>query len=205
MTNQELQQHSIFKQQKYLIVKNFLDPIFSETIYEYLKFSTQLSILRNEKLQKSLTVPECVCQKSNDLFLDAVLKTHKLKVESITGLNLYPTYSMARIYTNENKLIRHIDRPACEISVTIKLSDTKNYNYPIYMNGIKIDLNDGDAVIYRGMEIEHWRDICKTSNKYYLGQLFLHYVEKNGPHQNEKYDKIIDREKIFEDLLWNKL
>lgn len=205
MTNQELQLRSIFEQRGYTLVKNFIDPHFAETLYEYLKFSTQVSMLRGEEIVTSKTVPGCICQKANDIVLDSLLKTSTLKVESITGLSLYPTYSMARIYTNGNELVKHVDRPACEISVTIKLSDTKNYNYPIFMGEDKFFLEDGDAVIYRGIDVEHWREKCQHDETYYLGQMFLHYVEKTGPHNSYKYDRIVDRERVFRDELWKNI
>lgn len=191
--------------EKFIIVKNFLDVTFAQSLFEYLKFSTQVSILREENIYTSQNVPGCVCQKANDLMLDAVLKTSKKKIEDITELNLIPTYSMARIYTNGNELRKHVDRPSCEISVTVKLSDTKNYNYPIYMDGNKIFLEDGDAVIYKGTEVEHWRNKCECTEKYFLGQLFLHYVQSDGLHSICAYDRIEDRKKVFEDLVWQKL
>ena len=192
-------------QENFIIVKNFIDPFFAKSIYEYLKFSTQVSILRGENIYSSKNVPGCVCQKANDLMLDAVLKTAKEKVEIITGYNLTPTYSMARIYTNGNELKKHIDRPSCEISATIKLSDTKNYNYPIYVGGHEVFLDDGDAVVYKGIEVEHWRDICDCKEKYFLGQLFLHYVRSDGLYKDFAYDKIEDRKQVFEDVIWQKL
>ena len=75
----------------FIVVKNFLDPSFSQSLYEYLKFSTQVSILRGEEIYTSKNVSGCICQKANDLMLDAVLKTSKEKVENITGLILIPT------------------------------------------------------------------------------------------------------------------
>lgn len=194
-----------FEDNKFIIVKNFIDPLFARSLYEYLKFSTQVSIMRGENIYISKNVPGCVCQKANDLMLDSVLKTCKSKVEELTGLNLLPTYSMARIYTNGNELKKHVDRPACEISVTIKLSDSTNYNYPIYMGGNEVILSDGDAVIYKGMEVTHWREKCDANEKYYLGQLFLHYVNSTGLHSEYQYDKIEDRKKVFEDVLWETL
>jgi len=191
--------------ENFIVVKNFLDLSFAQSLHEYLKFSTQVSILRGEDIYTSKNVPGCVCQKANDLMLDAVLKTSKKKIEDITGLNLVPTYSMARIYTNGNELRKHIDRPSCEISVTVKLSDTKNYNYPIYMDGHEVFLEDGDAVVYKGTEVEHWRNKCEFPEKYFLGQLFLHYVQLDGLHSDCAYDRIEDRKKVFEDLVWQKL
>jgi PKHD-type hydroxylase len=50
----------------------------------------------------------------------------------------------------------------------------------------KIDMQVGDAVIYRGMDIEHWRK--KYTEGQWQAQVFLHYVDADGPHANQKYD-----------------
>jgi hypothetical protein len=46
-------------------------------------------------------------------------------------------------------------------------------------------LRPGDALVYRGIELEHWREPY-TGEK--LSQVFLHYVDRNGPHAEEKFD-----------------
>ena len=62
-----------------------------------------------------------------------------------------------------------------------------------YMNGktfnskVQIDLQVGDAAIFKGRELFHWRE------PYIEGawqvQIFLHYVDAKGPFKNLKYDK----------------
>ena len=135
----------------YVVVKNFLGLELAETLFEYLKFSTQVMILNNQDPHSSSTVPGCIGQRGLDSLIETILKTKKTDVENAVGCDLYPTYSIGRIYTNGNSLVRHVDRPPCEVSVTVKLSDTKNYNYPFFIDGNEIILNDGDAVIYRGV------------------------------------------------------
>jgi hypothetical protein len=56
------------------------------------------------------------------------------------------------------------------------------------MGGQRFDLAEGDAVIYPGCDVEHWRDKCDGPDGYYSGQLFLHYVRKNGPHASQAWD-----------------
>jgi hypothetical protein len=102
-------------------------------------------------------------------------------IENLTGLQLYPTYTYARLYTNGDVLEKHSDRPSCEISVTLQLGRSHHYAWPIYMGGKRFDLAEGSAVIYRGYDIEHWRDKCDGPPDYYSGQVFLHYVDRNGP------------------------
>lgn len=130
---------------------------------------------------------------------ETLLKVCLPKVEKITGLDLYPTYSYSRLYQTGNELKKHKDRESCEISVTIKLNDSENYNWPIIIENKEFFLNSGDAVIYKGCEVEHWRNVVNTAN-YKLGQVFLHYVDKNGPYTAYRYDKFYQKEKFFHEL-----
>ncbi len=43
---------------------------------------------------------------------------------------------------------------------------------------VEIDLEPGDAIMYRGADLIHWRD---PSPHDWLVQVFLHYVDLNGP------------------------
>jgi hypothetical protein len=54
------------------------------------------------------------------------------------------------------------------------------------MAGNKVDMQVGDAVLYRGMNIEHWRE--KYTEGQWQAQVFLHYVDADGPHADQKYD-----------------
>jgi hypothetical protein len=41
-------------------------------------------------------------------------------------------------------------------------------------------------LIYRGIDIPHWRETYDGDR---LAQVFLHYVDQNGPHNEWKFDK----------------
>jgi len=56
------------------------------------------------------------------------------------------------------------------------------------MNGNRYDMAEGDAIIYSGCDIEHWRNKCDGPKDYYSGQAFLHFVRKNGQYANEAGD-----------------
>ena len=101
------------------------------------------------------------------------------------GLELVPTYSYFRIYTTGNKLDKHIDRPPCEISMTLCLS-RDGESWPIFIEGTPVYHDPGDLVVYRGCEMKHWREPFKGTKQ---AQMFLHYNDKNGPHgENFIYD-----------------
>lgn len=151
---------------------------------EFCQFFTHvlMRVQHNQDFQGDPQVPDAasIMGKSNSFVFETLQERVWPKIESIVGEELLPTYSYARLYVNGNKLAIHTDREACEISVTVQLGRSHHYAWPIYMGNQRYDLGEGDAVIYKGCEVDHWREECKGPNNYYSGQVFLHYVRKNG-------------------------
>jgi hypothetical protein len=112
-------------------------------------------------------------------------------IENIFGEPLSPTYAYARLYSNGDILEKHSDRPACEVSVTLQLGRSHHYAWPIYMDGRRFDLGEGDGLLYPGCDLDHWRNACDGPEGYYSGQVFLHYVRTNGPYAQEAGDQTI--------------
>lgn len=112
-------------------------------------------------------------------------------IEHIVGEELLPTYAYARLYSNTDVLEKHIDRPACEVSVTIQLGRSHHYAWPIYMGGQRFDMGEGDGIVYKGCDVEHWREACNGPKDYYSGQVFLHYVRKNGKYADHASDSTV--------------
>ena len=54
------------------------------------------------------------------------------------------------------------------------------------MDGNEINLNPGDAAIYLGCEVEHYRDVFKGD---WCTQFFIHYVDKEGKNKSFEKDK----------------
>ena len=128
--------------------------------------------------------------KYGDLVFDTLLIGKTKQLSEITQINLVPQYSYHRLYTKGTELERHRDRESCEISVTLCLGYESHYNWPIWFeekNGEKISvtLNPGDMVIYKGVELDHWREPFQGNNH---AQVFLHYNDKNGPYGHQKFD-----------------
>lgn len=119
-----------------------------------------------------------------DPLCDSLLLCKKELMEKETGLSLLPTYAYWRMYTYGSYLKKHKDRPSCEISVTLHLGGDKKW--PIFVEGKSFLLKPGDAIIYRGCEQEHWRE--KFYGDWY-SQLFIHYVNANGPNKEWYRDK----------------
>ena len=128
---------------------------------------------------------------SHEIFMDTVHEKIWPMLENIVDQPLLPTYSYGRLYTNENELTKHRDRPACEISVTVQLGRSHNYAWPLYAGNERFDLAEGDGVIYYGCDIEHWRNKCDGPQGYYSGQAFFHYVKANGKHADQANDSTV--------------
>jgi len=122
-----------------------------------------------------------------DPLIQTFLKNKKKILEKNVNLKLHETYTFWRCYTYGADLKKHKDRPSCEISVTVFIGSDGEYEWPIYMDGKKVNLKVGDGVIYRGCDIEHWREPYKGD---YHIQAFLHYVDANGKYANHKGDAI---------------
>ena len=126
-----------------------------------------------------------------DPLIEVLLKQCLPTIQEQTGLELEPTYSFSRVYQEGEELTPHTDRPSCEISATINVACTEDV-WPIWMqykdnDPVKCMLNPGDAVVYKGCEVTHWRR--KLPKGQINVQFMLHYVDKNGPYAEYKFDK----------------
>jgi hypothetical protein len=52
--------------------------------------------------------------------------------------------------------------------------------------GVKVDLKPGDMLIYKGMELEHWREPFEGED---CIQVFLHYNKTSKEAELNKFDK----------------
>ena len=151
---------------RHLVETNFISPVD----YEWGKWNDSL-------------IPNTYAHYA-DMVMENLLVTIKPKVEKHTKLTLIETYSYVRLYKKGDILRKHKDRDACEISITLNLGGDP---WELCFNpNIKLNLNPGDAVIYKGREIEHWREQFKGK---ICGQVFLHYNNINGDlGLDNKYD-----------------
>lgn len=165
---------------KVLYVKNFVS---KELCYFLTNVLLRQSVL--EPVHKDTQVPTAKSVMDHEVVFETLQERMWPAMEELLREELIPTYSYARLYSNGDDLKPHIDRPACEISATVQLGRSHQYAWPIYMGGRRVDMAEGDAVIYKGCEIEHWRNVCDGPEEYYSGQAFLHYVRANGPYASE--------------------
>jgi predicted 2-oxoglutarate/Fe(II)-dependent dioxygenase YbiX len=177
---------SQFVVQQYVYLPEFLDKDNCAELTQQLKL-----LVEQQQTTKDTQCPLSEAVHGAQVF-DSLLMQLLPNFELASGKKLLPTYAYARLYAPGEELIIHKDRAACEISATITLGFDGN-GWPIYMgdadktNANKIDMDVGDAVLYQGMDKHHWRE--KYTEGKWQAQVFLHYVDANGPHKEWVYDK----------------
>lgn len=175
---------TIGKDFKYKVLKKFLskDEIDIFSIYCEIKH-------RNNSSSFDLAPNTVVSNLDTSFYADPLFESLMIKkrkiIETETGKELLPTYSFWRCYTKFSNLKKHTDRPSCEISVTLNIANDGT-KWPIFIDGAPVHLDAGDALIYLGRELAHWREEFEGD---FQIQSFLHYVEKNGKFKNYYRDQ----------------
>ena len=108
-------------------------------------------------------------------------------MEAEVKCSLIENYTYCRIYVKGNVLKKHKDRKHCEISTTLNIAGDP---WPIFIKNkknkdIKVDLLPGDMLVYKGCELEHWREPFKGDK---CTQIFLHFNKENEENIKNKYD-----------------
>ena len=193
-----------FKKNKYTVIRQAISKDLASFIANYFSmqkqvydtcraaryfspFETILGYYEAENEQ----IPNTYSQYSN-MAMETLLLKCQPDMEKATGLKLYPAYTYARIYKKGDELKRHKDRFSCEISTTMNLAGD---DWPIYLEpsgetgkkGVKVDLKQGDMLVYSGCELQHWREKFKGKE---CIQVFLHYNNrKTRGSRDNMFDK----------------
>ena len=175
-----------FEKNNYALIGNFLDQQIVNSYYCYMlnMAQSQNVILDEQQVSGSFILRD-------DIVFDTLLSKMCPVISSIVQKNLLPTYAFCRYYKNGQKLKKHVDREACEYSMTINLGWKAKNPWPILLKTEegktrKVHINVGDGLIYKGRDLPHWRKKFKGDHQV---QLFLHYVDANGEFANWCFDK----------------
>ena len=209
--------NEFFDTNGYLIIKNLCDP---EKLFHSVPKERGLFNWKGSNKLDKFTYEEVETQVNGSVaryWHPQYRKIHseiRLIIEQAIGRKLYNTYYYDRFYFPGQPLIKHTDRPACEISVTIHISTNIKESWPIWIktpdtfedktmktliaNGENrfVHLEAGDGMVYKGCERPHWRDpmpglleskINKDESLYYH-QIFFHYVLQDGIRAHHAWD-----------------
>ncbi|HEY1751142.1 MAG TPA: hypothetical protein VGG29_07755 [Caulobacteraceae bacterium] len=174
-----------FQERGYVVAPALIDPGLRAFLWTYVqtRFASQLLGPGGQVAPGSLGAYA-------DPAFEGLLEFLRPAVEGLTGLRLHPTYSFFRLYRRGNALRRHRDRPACEVSVSLAIGQAPAEPWPLWLDGgagpYGARLAPGDALVYRGVDLAHWREPFEGEQ---LVQVFLHYVDRDGPYADERFDR----------------
>jgi len=175
--------NQFFLNQGYLHVPNFITAIEAKILAaQFKRFVNEQNASGDSQVSLSKTA-------YNFLPFVLLLVNKVPEVNKLFGHYVLPTYTYARVYEKGSDLKEHLDRPACEISFTLNLS--KSHDWPIFFKNknnqvTSLELNPGDAAMYFGCDIPHWRNVYEGEEH---AQVFLHYVAAMGNNNWAFFDK----------------
>ena len=167
----------------FIIIPKFISPERADALgKEYMQFCEDVKETPDPQAELSYSTYGYIT------FFELLMEKLPEVVE-IVGEPLFPTYCYSRIYKTGCDLKKHMDRGACEVSVTLHLEgDT---DWPISIEASdgtphSVILKPGDAMIYLGCVAPHWR--TKYRGNEYV-QFFMHYVRSRGACADVYFDK----------------
>lgn len=177
-----------FNNNGYVFIPGFIDSNMISMISKYFEYSIKQN-LWDTKSKKKDEISSY--SRYADPLIEIILQECSADIKLITGKSVVPTYSYSRVYLKGDELKKHTDRESCEYSATVNVASVGEELSPVWFKspeGIsnKYYLQPGDAIVYKGCEVEHWRDpLVKTDINV---QFMLHYVDLNGPYAKNKWD-----------------
>lgn len=176
--------NSSLEQHNYLYVPNFLTVQETDELAQVF-FVAQ----RDGHLSLDPDCPHSLAMYNLVPFVKTLVKKVP-KVSELCGEDVLPTYVYGRIYNKGAVLVRHQDRDACEISLTVNLQKDET-DWPIWIQKpsgeeVSLNLNPSDAMMYLGCVADHWRDAYQGNMH---TQVFFHYVRADGPRAYAFFDK----------------
>lgn len=172
------------RERGYVACKGLLEPVLARVLWT----TMLLQQWRGEAFRDN-HVPTAASI-AGSAWTDALLLDLRPTIEAIAGCHLVPTYSYARLYFRGDSLIRHRDRHSCEVSVSIHLGRVGGDGSLCFGADDRVDMDEGDGAVYLGCATDHWREPFAG---YTMGQVFLHYVDRDGPYAQHGFDGLPER------------
>lgn len=123
-------------------------------------------------------------------------------LSQLVGRELIPTYDLFRLYRAGDVCRVHSDREACEHSLSLTLDYSDGEPWPLQIGKlplpgrqkrlsdgfegeehVSIAMQQGDAVLYRGIHRRHGRTVPNPNR--WSAHLFLHWVERDGAYRDQ--------------------
>ncbi len=168
-----------FKKAGYVVIQSLLDQEQVSRLYDYTLSRAELGNKDDGQVPGSPSFYQ-------DKEVVALEKELHSKIEAHIQCPLLNVFCYHRVYKKRAILRTHKDSVRAEISVTINLGQQGD-PWDLWVmdydeNAHKVTLRPGDALIYQGSQLAHWRG--KLEHADLVSQIMFHYVARNGKNKN---------------------
>lgn len=184
--------HQLEHRSNYILVKQALSRDVCDLLSQYALFKAAMA----PQTTKSGDPLYAIHREYGDPLMETLLHQFTPLIEHATNTELWPTLSFYYTYKKGNELKKHKDRSSCQYVAGLCIGADENHlktnhqTWPLMLNSPQgpepIELDVGDIVIFKGHDIEHWRE--PFTGDWFVSAIFA-YVEKNGPFSYQKFDQ----------------
>ena len=173
-----------FKENRIQVVRNLLDPVALHAVQLLIRQTIAELVKNPPDYFKPDTQLPLRYPLGRNFVTEAIMYAAAPVVSEIVGTKVLPTYCFPVINFPGAELVRHTDRPACEVTATLTLVNEPDTIWPIFLEERpgtihRVDLNPGDMVLYDGIQYPHWR--APQPPHHFNVSVFYHFVVANGP------------------------
>lgn len=168
------------RKNEYAVMRQVLPEIFHEGLIRYLRAIDAAGYM--DRSSDSIAFRHRFYQEPVNRFIHVQLNR---VINEVVPEPVKPSYCYLATYHYRSELKRHTDRPQCEWNVSLQLDNRPtiplNKAWPIHLEiggkAREVTLDIGDAVLYSGVRIPHWRPPLPKGRETTL--CFFHFVGKN--------------------------
>lgn len=181
---------AFFAKHDYVVIPQLIDSEKAADLYRYTLNNLDHGNLTDDQVPGSPSFYQDETMQGLHRELQACIEQH-------LAISLLPTFNYYRTYRKGAILRAHKDRRACEIGISLNLGQQGDI-WPFWLmdsneNAQAIKLAPGDAVIYRGPKLMHWRGQLQEAD--FVSQVFLFFV------QSTAFGRLAKRAEGFKKLL----
>lgn len=181
----------IIKNPHYTILKQAVSPENCELLADYARFKAQIK----PNTTQNVDPLDNVHREYGDPLLELLLEKVTPMIAHTLGCAVWPTLSFYYVYQHGTELKPHSDRSSCQWVASLCIGADPAFKktqktWPLILK-IKdkktaIKLHDGDILLFKGHETEHWRE--RFTGQWFVSAIFA-FVEQDGPYAFQKYDQ----------------
>lgn len=181
-----------FKEHGYLVMKGLIDPERASTLYKYTVDRASLGNLDDGQVPGS---PSFYQDKEVVALQKQLLPTISDRIK----VPLSNVFCYHRVYRKGAILRTHKDSVRAEISVTMNLGQ-QGEPWDLWLvdydeNTVRVRLEPGDALVYYGSHLTHWR--AKLTDSDYVSQIMFHCVDKRGKNTSAVFWELFRKGRKF--------